>query len=77
VLLLRQLVLEVTAGYQKYFKWNKNYCTGLGENKIGDRVYFTGDDSVGLNISSDKYHEPLPTAYKATPGSFQIGADNL
>jgi hypothetical protein len=61
VLLLGRLSLEVTAGYHKYLKWLKDYCSGLSERNMGDSVYLIpgGDISSALSfmISSDRFYD--------------------
>ncbi|VUC23475.1 unnamed protein product [Clonostachys rosea] len=69
VLLLGRLSLEVTNGYQKYLRWLKDHCKGLGERNKGDTVYLMpGEDAgsaLGFKISSDKFYDLIAHGLKS------------
>ncbi|KAJ5787085.1 transcriptional regulator family: Fungal Specific TF [Penicillium paradoxum] len=61
VLLIGQLMLEVTSGYQKYLRWLKKYCTELDTKSESNTVYlessFGVPSELNLQISGEKLQD--------------------
>lgn len=49
VLLIGQLMFEITSGYQKYIRWLNEHCTDLDAGNKGEAIYL----SSGLGIASE------------------------
>ncbi|KAH6696982.1 hypothetical protein F5X68DRAFT_1238, partial [Plectosphaerella plurivora] len=71
VLLIGRLCLKVMAGYQRYLRWLKEYCTGLAEKNMGgDTVYLilggadAGSLLLDLDTSSSGFHDLVTQGLK-------------
>jgi hypothetical protein len=49
VLLIGQLMFEITSGYQKYLRWLNEYCTDLDAGNESETIYLNS----GLGIASE------------------------
>ncbi|GJD04329.1 hypothetical protein ColKHC_13154 [Colletotrichum higginsianum] len=81
VLLIGRLCLKVTAGYQRYLRWLRDYCSGLAEgNMCGDTVYLTlsgdgagepgGGDAGSSSGSGSGSGSPLLLGFQTTSNGF-------
>ncbi|GJC85394.1 hypothetical protein ColLi_08232 [Colletotrichum liriopes] len=72
VLLIGRLCLKVMAGYQRYLRWLRDYCSGLAEsNTRGDTVYLVlgGDETssplLGFQTTSDGFYKVVAQGLKS------------
>lgn len=72
VLLIGRLSLKVTAGYQRYLRWLKDYCIGLTERNMGgDTVYLMLGEAeadsppLGFRTSSDRFYDLVTEGLKS------------
>lgn len=69
VLLIGRLSLEITAGYQNYIKWLKDYCNELSGRNMADTVYLSPgigiSSALGIRISSDKLFDLVSQGLQA------------
>ncbi|KAK6225637.1 hypothetical protein QIS74_01684 [Colletotrichum tabaci] len=81
VLLIGRLCLKVTAGYQRYLRWLRDYCSGLAEgNMCGDTVYLAlggdgggepgGGDAGSGSGSGSSSGSPLLLGFQTTSNGF-------
>jgi hypothetical protein len=56
VLLVGQLMLEITSTYQKYLRWVNKHCAELDARNESETVY-VGSGLVNLRVSGDKFRD--------------------
>lgn len=69
VLLIGQLMFAITAGYEKYIRWLKKYCTELDSGNDTENVYldsgFGMPSDFSLQLSGERFHDLVMHGLKA------------